>query len=428
MKSQDLRSSLQNQLKITTDGTTSFMMGDQLMTECEESNPSIVQFVTTSTIELSLEQEEELKKLSLKLDQVTGSKDSIIQTGQDIIRLTQTYPQLASAVVSIWCNKACGTNQNQEMDAVKELTKNSVVNNKRKTVTMIFLANEVINKSKAIEAKKQQQHLAQKKQILGDSLDETRKNEESAMKDFTADSEILSPQVKQLEQQDVSLWREFEKVISDTIPNCFQNVIKVKKDRDDILRVVNIWKDKQIFDSGILESLYETLKDLNSMEVNSQGKQENLPVEKSRRSSNNKLATQSGDDEFVLQHLTMKDLEKFGLEFQLSEALVSIAELKSYLEENCKQQAKLEADLDLMCMNIAVVDEIDFECKIDQHKKLVEQVSHLRREMLQLVNQQFTKSDNQQFQSVLMLKKLDELGYKVDDLKRKSEIANRVAL
>jgi len=73
---------------------------------------------------------DELKQCSIKLDMLTGSKESIIQTSAHFLKLGDRNHALIPKLVELWCSK------------LKETTE-------KKKLSFIYLANEIINKSKA---------------------------------------------------------------------------------------------------------------------------------------------------------------------------------------------------------------------------------------------------------------------------------------
>lgn len=154
-------------------------------------------------------EQEELKSCALKLELLSGSRDSIMQTSSFFIKLGDKNQTLIQILVKLWVTKL-----NESPD--------------KKRLALIYLANEIINKSKAMEVKK------------------TEKSEKKESQDTN----------------ETTYWKVFEGFIEDAVIQS-GNVLKHHtKDRIDILKVVKIWKDRNIFDPLIVDRMISKLQEL----------------------------------------------------------------------------------------------------------------------------------------------------------------------
>lgn len=116
--------------------------------------------------------QQKLQSISTTLDQVTSSKDSIISTSQLLLKICDEYPDLTKHIVSLWAFKMTPHPDVQTLPpptadcedaSIIEMKKfNSSASSKKETdlkliVSLMFLANELISRSKALELKKLQQ-------------------------------------------------------------------------------------------------------------------------------------------------------------------------------------------------------------------------------------------------------------------------------
>lgn len=58
------------------------------------------------------------------------------------------------------------------------------------------------------------------------------------------------------------MWRDFEALIYETVTESFRSLLSAKRERDDIIRVVKIWRDKAVLDKAMIKKLLSQLDDM----------------------------------------------------------------------------------------------------------------------------------------------------------------------
>ncbi|CDW76012.1 UNKNOWN [Stylonychia lemnae] len=244
----------------------------------------------------------------------------------------------------------------------------------KKKLSFIYLANEIINISK---------------------MNDSKKNEKI--------------------QEMKSFWMFFEDIISEAVSQAYIECKSLSSDRKGMMKVVNIWKNRCTFQIEKLDQLIQNLNEIEQdlMKLKEKQNQQHLSSGGNQKQKSNKKR----------KHPPIS-LSEFNNQpdFIVQEQWLSLADLIQYQIETKAKMTKYSGELDTMCEKLDLVDEIEFDCKSDEYSRLWRLYEEQQRALLTQLRDQFAKIDNQQFQSLLITQKMDEMLEKVKKIKFKLNI------
>eukprot|EP00347_Sterkiella_histriomuscorum_P004692 403359471 len=193
----------------------------------------------------------------------------------------------------------------------------------------------------------------------------------------------------------------------------------------DVLKVVKVWTQRSVYDPEWLKELRTQLMKVGGIS------EEDLDSKTQARNQQNKSSgggvfgtvEDQDDKEFdeimKIEPINIESLATINMtsgfqggpqtsNIEINPNWTQIAESMKFIQDNRAKLAKLEKDLDYMAENPQHSDEIDLECKLNEYQSLLSLQRTYERDLLKCPLKFFNKIENQNFQEVLTLNKIDE--------------------
>ncbi|CDW74498.1 UNKNOWN [Stylonychia lemnae] len=283
-----------------------------------------------------------------RLRKLEATQHQIVETSEHLLRLSQNESHYIPFIVHIWCRLLLRVN-------------------KSKKVALVYLANELIQKS------------------------------------------ILLSGQNQVHQ--LSFSKAFQPIIGRILVKLFEFLQKPEYNqiKIDILKVLKVWMQRQLYNVEHLKVIREELmqvgglteEDLDSKLPPRSYQDMTKKIEINQQNTNNQQRSQP------------VQIEEFRGGYDINNNWIELAESLKFLDENRVKIAKLEKELDYMVENLNSTDECDLECKMNEYQSLISLQKTYERDLLKQPLKMYNKVENNNFQEVLTLERIDQALTKV---------------